>query len=67
LIVIIRESDLSKANLILAKYNCKARYSIMTVNNARYVIFDSGVAAALIEIDMKYGLDYKDGRIVTRD
>lgn len=67
MLVIIKESDLAHANQILDKYNSRAKYSIMNVDNNRYAIFESGTAAALIEIDMKYGLDYKEGRIVKRD
>lgn len=64
--VIIRESDLSRANEIFRKYNTKPIYSILPYDGQRYIIFEKGIAAALIEVDMKMGYDYKEGRIYPR-
>lgn len=64
--VIIKEGDLSKANAIFKLYNTKPVYSILTYNGQRYIVFEKGVAAALLEVDIRMGCDYKEGRIIER-
>lgn len=65
--VIIRDQDFAKANEIFTKYSTKPIYSSFMYEGAKYVVFEKGVAAALIEVDIRYGLDLKEGRIIARD
>lgn len=64
--IIIEEKDLPGANEIFMRHNTKPVYGILNVNGTRYVIFEKGKAAALLEVDMKYGKDYCNGRIIDR-
>lgn len=65
--VIVAENNLKRANAILMKHNSKSVYSFVTYEGKRYAIFEKGTAAALLEIDMCCGCDYKEGRIIERN
>lgn len=65
--VIIRDQDFAEANKIFSKYSTKPVYSSLIYEGNKYVVFEKGVAAALIEVDIKFGYDFKEGRIVARD
>lgn len=65
--VIIQEKDQAAANEIFMRYNTKPVYSVLPYNGTRYLIFESGITAALIEVDMKMGCRYEGGRIINHD
>lgn len=65
--VIIQEKDQTAANEIFMRYNTKPVYSVLPYNGTRYLIFESGITAALIEVDMKMGCRYEGGRIINHD
>lgn len=65
--VIVQEKDFSEANQIFAKYGSKPVYSVLPYNGLRYVIFESGAAAALLEVDIKIGCRYEGGKIINHD
>lgn len=65
--VIINERDLSQANEIFMKYGSRPVYSVLALNGSRYIIFDNGVAAALLEIDIRLGCRYERGKIIEHD
>lgn len=65
--VIVNQKYYAAANEIFKKYNTKPVYSILDHAGNKYVIFEKGVAAALLEVDIKYGCKYIDGRIVEHD
>lgn len=65
--VIIRERDYAAANAIFNKYGTRPVYSVLPYNGSRYLIFESGVTAALLEVDMKMGCKYEGGKIIDHD
>lgn len=65
--VIIQEKDYSAANEIFMKYNTRPVYSVLPYNGSRYLIFESGTTAALLEVDMKMGCRYEGGKITNHD
>lgn len=67
MMVIINRRNLSAANEVFAKYNTKPVYSILEYDGKKYLIFEKGIAAAMIEVDMKFGCQYKEGRIIEHD
>lgn len=67
MVVIIRERDYSAANEIFSKYNTRPVYSVLPYNGSRYLIFESGTTAALLEVDMKMGCRYEGGKIIEHD
>lgn len=65
--VIVNIKDHPAANAIFKKYNTQPIYSILDYQGDKYVVFEKGVAAALLEVDIRYGCQYKDGRITEHD
>lgn len=65
--VIIKEKDYSDAQEVFARYGTRPVYSVLPYNGSRYLVFDSGVAAALLEVDMKMGCRYEGGKIIDHD
>lgn len=65
--VIIQEKDYSAANEVFMKYGTRPVYSVLPYNGSRYLIFESGTAAALLEVDMKMGCKYEGGKIINHD
>lgn len=65
--IIVREVDLPAANTIFAKYGVKPVYSVLPYNGKRYIVFENSVTAALLEVDMVMGCQYKEGKIIEHD
>lgn len=65
--VIVNQKDYAAANEIFKKYNTRPVYSILDYEGSKYVIFERGVAAALLEVDIKFGCRYTEGRIIDHD
>lgn len=65
--VIIKERDLSDANEVFARYGTRPVYSVLPYNGSRYLVYDGGMTAALLEVDMKMGCKYEGGKIIDHD
>lgn len=65
--VIIQEKDYAAANEIFSRYGTRPVYSILPYDGSRYLVFESGTTAALLEVDMKMGCRYERGKIINHD
>lgn len=64
--VIIPANKVQEAGQIMTKYQSRLVYQALKDGNDMYCVISQGPAAALIEIDMKFGLNYNEGKITSR-